>query len=386
LIVNGQSATDNAEQIKIDLSRHTFALLNLQGNVMSVRFDPVVGGLSQSFVRTLLAITQFVAPGKQATGLERWETRESDPSGEYVAHYEAMAESPARSTDVGIPSQKSFSKIKTRYIQAPPEAPSDEVKASSEISPKGSMVATFDFQLGYLVSLNGMESQTTLIEGRTVATAKNSLRMAEVRQETVGPEELAAIRELSTGRERIASAIPLFAPPSQEANEASIQRAELGDATLESLLSTLAQLDSATGNTNETPLYLKFKAMIYLHPESCAGLGRILTTADAAGATMRILAGALSAVNHAEAQAALVTAVDRVRSWRARPATPTSGTITFTDRRFRRATLGTSSQFAKPDIASTAQLVCTWPATFAQIARTLAKIVAGLSTPSSHRL
>lgn len=369
LIVNGQEAVDQSAQIKTDLSQETFASVNLHGNVVSVRFDPGVGGLSQSFARALLAITQFVVPSSRTAGLDQWQTRESDPGGEYVAHYTEMAEPPNSVADI-VPGQKSFSKTKTRYIQAQQVTSSDEVEATTEIRPKGSMVAKFDFQRGYLLSLNGTESQTISIGGKPVATAECTLRMTEVRQEILSPEELASIRDLNTASQRVAAAVPLFAPPSREATEASIERTELGDSTLDALLADLAKVESAAGNANETPIYLKFKAMIYLHPESCAHIGRILTTADANGPTMRILTGALSTISHPEAQAAMVTAMRaRPEDWPAlsllMPALGQSPSPTETSEELLHELAFNSHN---PDIASTAQL------SLGSMARNLAQI------------
>jgi hypothetical protein len=99
---------------------------------------------------------------------------------------------------------------------------------------------------------------------------------------------------------------------SEEAGERAIHAAELGEATLESLLAGLAKAESAPDHRNDR-LYLKFKALIYLHPESSVEIGKILAQAGAESFTMRTLTAALGAVGHARAQQALVNAL------RARP-------------------------------------------------------------------
>ena len=63
--------------------------------------------------------------------------------------------------------------------------------------------------------------------------------------------------------------------------ESSIQRNELGDATLESLLVDLVNSEASVNQTGEeTPLYLKFKALVYLHPAGCRDGGRAVTVED----------------------------------------------------------------------------------------------------------
>ena len=78
----------------------------------------------------------------------------------------------------------------------------------------------------------------------------------------------------------------------------------------------LAQLNAIKINTDpdkeqaiETPLYLKFKAMIYLHPEECVKLGPVLANADVSSPSFRIVSGALGAIGHREAQAAVRQAI-----------------------------------------------------------------------------
>ncbi|MEM6755089.1 MAG: HEAT repeat domain-containing protein, partial [Cyanobacteria bacterium P01_C01_bin.38] len=96
-----------------------------------------------------------------------------------------------------------------------------------------------------------------------------------------------------------------------------IQRQELGDATLESLLADLKQAEASSDeNQNNTPLYLKLKALVYLQPETSQTLGKLLVTADAQSLTMQILSGALSAVGNSQAQTALVNTINaRSQDW-----------------------------------------------------------------------
>jgi HEAT repeats len=358
LVINGQNADNDAAQIKAALSQHTYAAVNIQGNILSVRFEPGVNALSQKFVRTLLAMTQFVNPPTGSSGSRKWDTQEADPSGQYLARYEAV---PGPSNVAGNDAarvQESFSKTKLRYVLPRSDPASDENAPALEIQPKGRLVAQVDIQRRHLVSLTGAESQTLLLEGKAIGTAESSVQVEELRQQSLSPEELAPLREASLARERVAEAVPLFDTRSQDADEDLIERTELGDATLEGLLSDLGKMETSTAETNETALYLKFKALIHVHPESSASLGKILATADPKSATMRILAGALSVVGHAEATEALVTAIRaRPEDWPALtlliPALGQSHSPT-------EAAEGVLRDLAfgahNPDIASTAQL------------------------------
>jgi HEAT repeats len=369
LIANGQAAVTEAEKIKTDLSLNVFAAVNLQGNVLQVRFDAGVGDLSRSFVRAILAVTQFAVPVEPAPELSQWETQEDDPNGHYIARYQADPGSCKGAREDPQADPRKFLKTKTRYLQPRRKITQDEFAAATTIIPKGSLAACFDVGKGYLVSLRGTESQVIVIEGKNVASAENSLQMDYVRKETLSPAELVAMREASVARERAVAAVPLFVIQSEEASEESIERTELGNATLESLLADLAKVEASTGEIDDTPLYLKFKALVYLHPESSTRLGTMLAKADAKRATMRILTGALGAVGHAEAQTALVTAVRaRREEWAALfMLIPALGGVSSPTQMAEDTLRDLAFNSPNSDIASTAQL------TLGSIARNLAE-------------
>jgi hypothetical protein len=369
LIANGQASVTEAERIRADLSRDVFAAVSLQGSVLQVRFDAGVGDLSQSFARAILAVTQFVLPGGLAPDLRQWETQEDDPNGHYIARYQTEPGHCRGSKEGSRADLVGFLKSKTRYLQLGPKKTQDEFAAVTTVVPKGSLVACFDVAAGCLVSLRGTESQVIVVEGKTVASAENSLRMDLARKETLSQAELLAMRQAGVARETTVAAVPLFVIQSEEATEASIERTELGNATLEGLLADLAKLEASTDEVNDTPLYLKFKALVYLRPESSASLGKMIATADAKSVTMRILTGALGAVGHAEAQTALVTAVrSRPRDWSALSMLiPVLGGVKSPTQMAEDTLRDLAFDSPNPDIASTAQL------TLGSMARTLAE-------------
>jgi HEAT repeats len=358
LIANEKEAVTEAETIRIDLSRDIFAIVNLQGRVLSVRFDPAVGNLSQSFARSLIALAQFVFPNGQASGLHQWEIQEDDPNGQYIARYES---GPSLTKGAAVDSQtdlRKFRKTKVRYLQARPKTTPSEIETPKTITPKGSLVASFDLKGGHLVSLSGMESQVIGISGKNVATAETNLQMSYLGKETLSAAELSAIRVANAQRENIALAVPLSVTRSKEESEALIHRNELGSATLESLLADLAKLEASAEEANETPLYLKFKALVYLHPESSATLGRVLASAKANSLTIRILTGALSAIGHREAQAAFVTAIRaHAQDWPALAMLIPALSQASSPTQLAEDTLhDLAFNSPNPDIASTAQL------------------------------
>ena len=314
LKTDGQEATVEAEKIKDDLGRDLFVLINQQGKVIFVRFDPSLGNLSRSFARALLAVTQFTFSQGPAGTPGQWEVQEEDPNGQYIARYESISGS------VGGETAQSdviaFRKTRVRYLP-PSRNNRSHREAATTITPKGALQARFDFQGGYLESLEGSESQTVAINDKLVGHAETALHLRHLRKETLSAAELSALRRAGEERGKTVAAVALSATESDAASEAAIHRTELGAATLESLTAELVKAETAVDRENYgTPLYLKFKALVYLRPETSAPLGRMLTSAGAQSMTMRVLTEALSEVGHEQAQAALLTVVRaRANDW-----------------------------------------------------------------------
>lgn len=295
LKANGQEVKAQAQLIQQDLKRQIFATINSQGKIMVVRFDPAMSEIAQDFARTLLATTQFVTPNSKTSSGE-WTTQEDDPNGQYIARYQAEG--------------GKFQKTKLRYLQPSSSKKPNNSQVPTTINSEGKLTGDFNSHRGYLISLQGTELQKFVIAGKNVGQSKTKLNMGDINQATLNSTELSALRDANTNREKVAPAIALSATPTEAEVEAKIQRQELGDATLESLLADLEKAEASPDkNQNSTPLYLKFKALIYVHPESSATLGKRLAAANAKSLTMQILAGALSAVGHTQAQSALVTAI-----------------------------------------------------------------------------
>jgi len=308
LEVNEQEAALQAEIISTALSLDIFAELSLQSRVLFVWFDPDIDSFSQNFARALLAQTQFVLPSASTSGFSQWEVQEDDPNGHYIARYKFV---PDKSESVSADEQaavKTFRKTKIRYLIQQSKTKPAESTIPTTVKPEGSLEALFDVSGGYLASLSGSEMQTIIMASKSVACAENSLHLKFLRKEVLPSSELSAMQEVSVSRKMATQGLPLSASISEEEREASIHRSELNQATSESLLADLAKAEEE-GRERDTSLYLKFKALIYLHPETCDALGKILATALPKSLTMRIISGALGVVGHPQAQVALVNAI-----------------------------------------------------------------------------
>lgn len=299
------------DAVEENLSRAVFAQLNWQGKIVSVRFDQALDEVSLGFARSLLAYTQFVFPdaaaAKNAPLPKVWETREDDAAGVYAARYQVAA-------------SETYSKTKTKYEPrgSLPNGQARFYEVVQTIEPSGDLTARLDARSGRLLSLDGAESQTVRIAGKTIARGETDLRLVYLNAENLNAAELDALRQSNKAREKVAAAVSLSNLENAEsAGEASIQRTELGGETAESLLARLAQIEaSPDAAKDKTALYLKFKALVYLQPEACEKLGEILAKAEANGATALTLSGALGVVGHRQAQSALVFAArSRPNDW-----------------------------------------------------------------------
>jgi len=306
LIVNGYNDTEQAETVRAELEREIFASISPEGKIHSVLLDPSMGDLSQSYARAILALTQFVFPGEQTPKNDPWEVQEEDPSGRYIAEYRSCNETKPTET-----SMKTFCKKKTRYLEERSKSRTGQVEASKTIIAKGEFEARFDLARGRLSSMNGTEWQTILIQNKKVGQVRNSFSIDFLRREGLKSSEVGSLKSLFSTREKATRSVSLYVEPSPEKVEASIHQRRLGEETLESLLAELKKGESSPDpNFDSTALYLKFKSLIYLKPESCQALGEVLSRAGPKSLTMNILPKALSTIGHPQAQAALVQAIE----------------------------------------------------------------------------
>jgi HEAT repeat protein len=93
---------------------------------------------------------------------------------------------------------------------------------------------------------------------------------------------------------------------SDSEREKQIQEQEWGAWTEKELWWRFHQASQSRDPNAMEALYLKFKAYLFLYPEKSSQLAKILEVADPRSKTMQVLATALSAVGHPEAQAALI--------------------------------------------------------------------------------
>ncbi|HEV7519845.1 MAG TPA: HEAT repeat domain-containing protein [Candidatus Angelobacter sp.] len=311
LVVNGNDQTAQANEVSATLAQGFLVELNPEGKVTALYLPPQAGKFSQDFVRTLLATLQFVLAADSPEEPGSWTTTEADRNGPYIARYRiTKSANPGRD-------QLVIHKRKLRYLPASASLSGENLPGKSEarkkVTPKMDFVARFQSATGEMISLVGREVLDTAVEDKAIAHSETTLRLTQVAAPKLSAPQKDALIKAAAALKENSSRLTVFAVKSRTEIEANIQRTELSTATLADLM---AQLNALNNNTDpdkrqavETPVYLKFKALIYVHPESCSQLGQMLAKADVSSPTFRILSGALGAVGHRQAQEALAHAI-----------------------------------------------------------------------------
>ena len=308
LSINGQKAIEQEKVIRDDLGKEVYVLMNSRGRIQSLRFDPAITNQSKGYFQALLAMGQIVFAEKGTPDIAEWENQEEDLGGNYVAHYRQDSLPSKGQPFEKEPLFKNFRKTKIQYLPSAKISKPGAVQIQKTILSDGSLTATFDFRSGHLLSLNGSELQTILFGKKKVGEVKNTIQLTFITKETLGEKELSSLHKVNAELERSSKSVSLSTNLSEKEAEVALHSKQLGEATLESLLSDLNASETA-GGSYPVSLFLKFKALIYLHPESSKPIGNILTAANPESLTMRVLGGALIAIGHEEAQAALVSVI-----------------------------------------------------------------------------
>jgi len=301
--VNDKDAPLQAEIIKTALGIDIFAKANLQGKILSVCFDPDIDKLSQNFACALLSESQFVLPEKQKTAKQQWKTKEEDPNGFYIALYKLLPK--AEKID---PNFRVYVKTKEMYLVKETKIKGSQQEIATTVKPEGNMRTVFNIHEGYLYSLNGSEKQKIIMAGKEVAQAENIFKLKFLRKESLSPEEILEIKNAYYEQRKISPVASLSTSISKDERERVIQRTELGKETIKSLLMKLKKAESE-GRKHDTSLYLKFKALIYLHPEKCESLEKHLISVSPDSLAMKVISNALGSVGHSQAQKALAKAI-----------------------------------------------------------------------------
>ncbi len=288
----GEQDVDQANLLAAGLGKTALLSLDARGRITGVRFDAAATADVQLAERAILSLLQFVLPEGGATAA-KWETKEQEPNGEYTARYTRSGLAKA-----GV---QLFKKKKLAFAEdAPSEGPHD-ITIKKQIKSKGALSFKFDTAKARVSGVSGGEVQTVLLNDRAVGKADVKIKLTFKRAGKAGE----ALAEL-TARAAAGKAVPLKTIEDKQATEAAIEQNELKDLNADQVFAELAKVEAEGGE--EQPVYLKLKALFFVHPEAAAKAGALLGKAKADGPTVRALSGSLGTVGNAESQAALAAA------------------------------------------------------------------------------
>jgi hypothetical protein len=301
LTIGGQPLVETAAMIAADLAEPVFAEMDLQGRIQSLRFAPEINDISRHSVRSLLAATQLVLPGERDAS-DVWEAWEEAPMGRCRAVYQTDPDSPWGT--IGL--------VKTREEYERPTAKKRVAgpQTATTLHPDGALRITFDPDLGQVHTIKGSETLVMKVGGKVLSASESSISLEFLNKESLPVAELGRLCRLGRNRAQSIAAESLVATFSSQRGRLLGQKQELGDATLESLQADLASAESnPEQKKDQTPLYLKIKALIAVYPETSSRWGELVSLAEPKSLTMRLVPGALGTIGHDQAQAALVAAL-----------------------------------------------------------------------------
>jgi len=310
LMVNDRDQAAQAETIVANLARGIVVERSPDGKALAVYMNPATDKVSSDFALSLFGETEFLLPAGGRTST--WQSHEEDPTGAYSARYQILGSaSPADRSGQNPARTVAIRKTRLQYLLEPSESSlPGQTPMRKQAIPSGSLEAHFDPESGDLTSLSGTGTQDTIIEEKKVAHSVTTVGLSRIAEKAAAQEELTELRHVAGFLEDAGSRLSLYTKPSPQEMQQSIQRTQLGEETLESLLQQLDAVEASKTSSDQTELYLKFKALVYLHPESCGRLGGLLANASAQGPTFAILTRALGSIGNAQAQAALVAAIN----------------------------------------------------------------------------
>jgi hypothetical protein len=310
LIVDGANAVVEKEIIRRELKNGIYALLSPRGSIAGVSFDSSIDVGTQSVIRTLLALTQCVLPHPEQQNWKQWEVEELDQTGRYRIRYSQLQDK--------LPHKKTVSlkKEKLRYIQ--PKVTKSRSKAAMliEYIPSGAFSISLDSATGNIRSIKGEEKLKIIMSDRDVGQSETSFALVQKNRTSLNKSKLESFKKTYQVFATKNTFAPLWSPSMLDADEQLLHRKQLGTSTLENLLTELWSAEQLEDKSkfNATDLYLKFKAIIFLQPNSCLKIGKVAGEAKPQSLTNKLLIGALASIGNPDAQRALVDIIRNNKS------------------------------------------------------------------------
>lgn len=253
------------------------------GEITSMVFSDDISLMERHLIRDLFSQISM----KLEIGKTQWDSLEVDVNGVYKASYEVISES-------------SFTKKRTHYQTMNSMAiRSGRPDQAIQIDPDS--ISQFHLSDGFIGKLDSILTLSFLQNGDEFAQNSTSLRLDYIAT-GIQIDKRQAFQSYQALASQAANLDNLTATGSNERAREQIERNALGDDDWQSISTRLevAQEDELT------PVYLKLKALFYLHPETTDNAIDFLVGTDFRDSRFHVLALALKDAGHEHAQSALL--------------------------------------------------------------------------------
>ncbi len=295
IVFNGRTDAERIGTAASQLAKGSIALVLGDGRVLSTIHDSTIDDLSMNYFQSLLGLVQFVLPLDSNSASSEWTTRETDQSGHYGARYRIIPESLATPAD-----EDNKIVIEKRKLGYSRPRSAERSSLSMTIVPKSRMVVTLNQHEGSIIEMAGVDTQKVYVFGRIISRSITTMSLKALRRAATGLDS-SCLQPINPGHSLMKT--PLFAGEVSKEAEKSIQRVELGKLHFKDLLAALRKADhSSLSYQDETKLFLKLKAFIYLYPDSVFLFNKLLSGANSRAVSFSLIVSALCEVGHSQAQ------------------------------------------------------------------------------------
>jgi HEAT repeat protein len=296
--VDSKSRPEREREIVKNLGHSASVYFDAQSRVTRLEFPKEYPLMASNFVKAIVTLQQFAVPAGQNP--TTWDLVEIGANGRYAAHYQVA----------GISGQMTrVTKTLARSLNASTTERPDST-TTAQVVPQGTIQISVNKDQGTVQDLEGVSHEDVLIQGHVLASENTTVSVHIVSSVRLSQEDFnAALRALprSNGATNALNRPEKGLTPNRER---AMQQQVLGTDSAQSLLDALSEIDSGSvSRDGQMNVYLKLKALVYLHPEASRTLGNRLAVADSKNPSTEMITTALSAVASPEAQDALCAAI-----------------------------------------------------------------------------
>jgi hypothetical protein len=298
--VDSKSQPEREREIVENLGHSAVVYFDAQSRVTRLEFPKEYPPMATNFVKAVVTLQQYAVPSSLGQDGSTWDMEETGANGKYAAHYHIAGTSGSLTR---------VTKTLGRSSSALANETSDSA-ASMQVVPQGKIQLNVNSNQGTVQDLDGVSHEDMLVQGHVLASQNTSVTAHIVSRVRLSAEDLsAAMRILLVPR----GATNALVQPEQGLSsdrERAMQQQLLGTDSTRSLLDALTEIDGGSvSRDRQMNVYLKLKALIYLHPDASRTLGTRLSDAEPSKPSTDMIMTALSSVGSPAAQDALCTAI-----------------------------------------------------------------------------